>query len=326
MIFLSCVLFAVYAGAQQSGPILISHTDSTRAISFDSVTRQREPFSKTTQIKFGVDNATRIMLFAMNLSLQAGETATAVTADAEDAAHNIYPLLVESVVKVEDQPWATSIVVCLDGNLPETGDVLVRIKYRGVASNRVRVGIGQVGGGPPDDINAVPTPGLPDMFDPPTNVAATNLTPSDVQTIIQQAASAAESFSRPVTIVVTDREANVIGLFAMTGAAATSTVRSVGMLGRGLEGAIVPAAEAATAKAATAAFFSTTGNAFSTRTAGFIIQEHFPPGWPTLRRTVFVFAVQRYQNTFGATWSVGGSGRSADLQERSARGRHRYRR
>src|SRR6185503_477994 len=94
----------------------------------------------------------------------------------------------------------------------------------------------------------------------------------------QQAASAAESFNRPVTIVVTDREANVIGLFAMPGAAATSTVRSVGTLGRGLEGAVLPSSEAATAKAATAAFFSTTGNAFSTRTAGFIIQEHFPPG------------------------------------------------
>ncbi|HEY8413802.1 MAG TPA: heme-binding protein, partial [Pyrinomonadaceae bacterium] len=39
-----------------------------------------------------------------------------------------------------------------------------------------------------------------------------------------------------------------------------------------------PAIEAATAKAATAAFFSTSGNAFSTRTAGFIIQEHLPPG------------------------------------------------
>jgi uncharacterized protein GlcG (DUF336 family) len=81
-----------------------------------------------------------------------------------------------------------------------------------------------------------------------------------------------------VTIVVTDREANVLGFFAMTGAPATSTVRSVGLAGRGLEGAVVPSAEAATAKAATAAFFSTTGNAFSTRTAGFIIQEHFPPG------------------------------------------------
>ncbi|HEX5964329.1 MAG TPA: heme-binding protein [Pyrinomonadaceae bacterium] len=278
MIFLSCVLFAVYAGAQQSAPVLISHTDSTRAISFDSVTRQREPFSKTTQIKFGSDHATRIMLFAMNLNLQPGETATAVTAEAEDAAHNIYPLVVESVAKVTEQPWATSIVARLDSNLPETGDVLVRIKYRGIASNRVRVGIGQVGGGPPDDIGAIPTPGLVGPFDPPTNVAATNLTATDVQTIIQQAASAAESFNRPVTIVVTDREANVIGLFAMTGAPGTSTVRSVGMLGRGLEGAVVPASEAATAKAATAAFFSTTGNAFSTRTAGFIIQEHFPPG------------------------------------------------
>jgi uncharacterized protein GlcG (DUF336 family) len=277
-IFLTCVLFAVYAGAQQSGPILISHNDSTRAISFDSVTRQREPFSTLTKIKFGTDRATRVMLFAMNVNLQPGETASAITADAEDAAHNIYPLVVESAGKVPDQPWATSIVMRLPPELPETGDVLVRIKYGGIASNRVRVGIGQLGGGPPDDVNAIPTPGLAGPLDPPANVAATNLTPTDVQTIIQQAASAAESLGRPVTIVVTDREANVIGFFAMTGAAPTSTVRSVGTLGRGLEGAVVPATEAATAKATTAAFFSTTGNAFSTRTAGFIIQEHFPPG------------------------------------------------
>src|ERR1043166_68215 len=64
----------------------------------------------------------------------------------------------------------------------------------------------------------------------------------------------------------------------MPGAPATTTIRSVGALAHGLEGTVAPAIEAATAKAATAAFFSTTGNAFSTRTAGFIIQEHFPPG------------------------------------------------
>lgn len=280
LIFLACVLFAVYAGAaQQSGPILISQSDSTRAIAFDSVTRQREPFSTTTEIKFGPDHATRIMLFAMNLSLAPGEPAGAITAEAEDAGHNLYPLTVETVRQVPEQPWATSVVMRLPDNLPQTGDVLVRITYRGQASNRVRVGIGQVGGGPPDDINAIPTPGrIPGPIEPPANVAATNLTLSDVQTIIQQAASAAESLGRPVTIVVTDREANVLGFFAMTGAPATSIVRSVGTAGRGLEGAVVPAAEAATAKAATAAFFSTTGNAFSTRTAGFIIQEHFPPG------------------------------------------------
>lgn len=279
LIFLACVLFAVYAGAQQSGPILISHTDSTRAIAFNSVTRQREPFSTTTEIQFGPDHATRIMLFAMNLSLQPGDTATAVTAEAEDAGHNLHQLTVESVRQVPEQPWATSVVMRLPDSLPQTGDVLVRIRYRGLPSNRVRVGIGNVGGGPPDDINAIPTPGrVPGPLDPPSNVAATNLTPADVQTIIQQAANAAESFNKPVTIVITDREANVIGFFAMTGAPATTIVRSVGALGRGLEGAVVPSAEAATAKAATAAFFSTTGNAFSTRTAGFIIQEHFPPG------------------------------------------------
>jgi uncharacterized protein GlcG (DUF336 family) len=278
LIFLACIVFAVYAEAQQSGPVLISHIDSTRAIAFDSVTRQREPFSTTAQIKFGSDYATRIMLFAMNLELQAGETAAEVTADAEDASHNVYSLTVESVGKVPDQPWATSVVVRLPESLPQSGDVLVRITYRGIASNRVRVGIGQVGGGPPDEVNAIPTPGLPGPLEPPANAAATNLTATDVQRIIQQAASAAESLGKPVTIVVTDREANVLGSFAMTGAPATSTVRSVGTLGRGLEGAVVPAAEAAIAKAATAAFFSTTGNAFTTRTAGFIIQEHFPPG------------------------------------------------
>jgi uncharacterized protein GlcG (DUF336 family) len=81
-----------------------------------------------------------------------------------------------------------------------------------------------------------------------------------------------------VTIVITDREGNILGRFAMTGAPATTTIRSVGTLGQGLEGTVAPSLEAATAKAATAAFFSTSGNAFSTRTAGFIIQEHFPPG------------------------------------------------
>src|SRR6476659_3528279 len=106
LIFVACVLFAVYTQAQQSAPILISQPDSTRAIAFDSVTRQREPFSTTAQIKFGSDNATRIMLFAMNLDLQSGEI---VSADAEDASHNLHTLTVENAGKVPDQPWATAI-------------------------------------------------------------------------------------------------------------------------------------------------------------------------------------------------------------------------
>ena len=278
MIFFACLLAAVEAHAQQTSPVLISQADSTRAIAFDSVTHRREPFTTTAQISFGTDPATRIMLFAMNLQLQPGETASAVTADAEDAGHNLFQLTVEHVDALPDQPWATSIVLRLSSDLPATGDVLVRIRYHGLASNRVRVGIGEVGGGPPDDPNAAPTPGSLLPLNPPSSILATNLTSTDVQTILQQAASAATSLGKPVTIVVTDREGNILGRFAMTGAPATTTIRSVGTAGQGLEGTIAPALEAATAKAATAAFFSTTGNAFSTRTAGFIIQEHFPPG------------------------------------------------
>src|SRR5207253_9352564 len=46
----------------------------------------------------------------------------------------------------------------------------------------------------------------------------------------------------------------------------------------GLDGTVAPARLAAISKAGTASLFSTSGNAFTSRTAGFIIQEHFPPG------------------------------------------------
>jgi uncharacterized protein GlcG (DUF336 family) len=84
--------------------------------------------------------------------------------------------------------------------------------------------------------------------------------------------------NRAVTVAVTDREANVLGVFSMTGAPASTTIRSVGTAGMGLEASVVPASLAAISKAGTGALFSTGGNAFTTRTAGFIIQEHFPPG------------------------------------------------
>src|SRR6185295_10357568 len=94
---------------QTSSPVLVSHADSTRAVVFESVTRKREPFSTTAEVRFGPDGQTRIMLFAMNLTLQAGDSASAVTAEAEDASHQVYQLAVESVAVVQDQPWATSI-------------------------------------------------------------------------------------------------------------------------------------------------------------------------------------------------------------------------
>jgi uncharacterized protein GlcG (DUF336 family) len=275
--------------AQAIRPVLISQETSTRALAFDSVTRTHEPFAVNSDVPWGNDNRTRVMLFAMGLNLLPNETAGDVTVEAEDGAHQKYLLPVEYVGPVPNQEWITSIVVRLDQQMSDAGDVLVGLTYHGVRSNRVRVGIGHVGNGPADDPGAVPTPGTT-APPPPTAITAGTLTSSDVQTIIAEAVSAASALGRPVTVAVTDKEGNVLGVFRMTGAPATTQFRGggpgptqvpdpiTGFVPVGLDGTVVPANLAAVSKAGTASLFSTRGNAFTSRTASFIIQEHFPPG------------------------------------------------
>jgi hypothetical protein len=139
-----------------AGPTLVTQTNSTRAIALESVSMRTEPFAPVTTLPFSTDNRTRIMLFATNLTLLPGEDATAVRADAEDGARMHYPLSVEYVGVVSGFPWMTSVVVRLNNNMGDIGDVLVGVTLRGTTSNRVRVGIGHIGGGPPDDISPIP--------------------------------------------------------------------------------------------------------------------------------------------------------------------------
>src|SRR5258708_6457918 len=192
--------------AQSPALVLFSHADSTRAIAVESVTNTREPFAAVAPIAFGNDARTRIMLFAGNLHLQDNETFSAVTADAEDEAHNILPLPVEYIGAVPDQSWATAVIVKLNDPFSDPGDVLVQIHHHGVSSNRVRVGIGHTGGGPPDDQGAVPTPGPLGSVPNSTTTTAGTLTTDEVKTIIAQAVSAASSINQKVTVAVTDRE------------------------------------------------------------------------------------------------------------------------
>lgn len=109
-------------------------------------------------------------------------------------------------------------------------------------------------------------------------VCSQTLTVSDVQTIIAQAVSQAVALNQKITVAVTDKEGNLLGVFTMTGAPATTLVRSVGTSGQGLEAFVAPSSAAANSKGGTAGIFSSGGNAFTTRTASFIVQEHFPPG------------------------------------------------
>jgi uncharacterized protein GlcG (DUF336 family) len=119
--------------------------------------------------------------------------------------------------------------------------------------------------------------------------ALTPLTASDVQTVIAQAVAQAVASKVDATIAVVDRGGNVLGVFEMTKAIGKNTV--IGSSSSplcvqgvadpnicGLEGQPVPFTLAAISKAGTGAFLSSNGNAFSTRTAGDIVQQHRPVG------------------------------------------------
>ena len=100
-----------------------------------------------------------------------------------------------------------------------------------------------------------------------TGPAQAQLSLADVQTIVAQAVTRATALAGSplhtnAVIAVTDREGWVLGVWTLN-TSLTSTD---------------PLVAEAVAKAGTAAFLSSDQNAFSTRTAGFIVQQHFPPG------------------------------------------------
>ncbi|HVH82380.1 MAG TPA: heme-binding protein, partial [Stellaceae bacterium] len=112
----------------------------------------------------------------------------------------------------------------------------------------------------------------------PVNGTSPNLTENDVNTIVLQAINEATARRTPATIAIVDRVGNVLTVTQMPGAPATAKVTSGRGNNTGLEGVAVPTVLAAIAKADTGAYLSSNGNAFSTRTANYIVQEHFPPG------------------------------------------------
>jgi uncharacterized protein GlcG (DUF336 family) len=111
--------------------------------------------------------------------------------------------------------------------------------------------------------------------------AQPRLESAEVDRIVRQAAAEARRVGLSAHIAVTDAEGNILARFRMEGAPDTTVVRPLpgepGRRGNGLEGDRLPASFAAVSKAGTGAFLSTGGHAFSTRTASFIIQDHFPP-------------------------------------------------
>ena len=113
--------------------------------------------------------------------------------------------------------------------------------------------------------------------------AAESLSVTDVQNVIARSAAEARARSLPAVIAVSDRVGNILAVFRMTGARATMTT-SPAPNGANIDAQnlTVPAEVGAIAKAITGAYLSSSGNAFSTRTASQIVQQHFPPAPTTV--------------------------------------------
>lgn len=109
--------------------------------------------------------------------------------------------------------------------------------------------------------------------------AGPRLTVTDVESVIARGVQEARMRDARATLAVVDRSGNVLGVFRMNGAETAIRIDSGRNVEDGLEGiTLIPDTLAAIAKALTGAYLSSEGNAFSTRTASQIVQEHFNPG------------------------------------------------
>ena len=103
-------------------------------------------------------------------------------------------------------------------------------------------------------------------------VYASDMTSAEVARVIKQAISRAEQIEQiepKAVIAVVDREGFVLGVWSLGKIPAASDAKATLLFKVAVVDAIT--------KAGTAAFLSSDQNAFSSRTAGFIVQQHFPP-------------------------------------------------
>jgi uncharacterized protein GlcG (DUF336 family) len=140
-----------------------------------------------------------------------------------------------------------------------------------------------------------------------------NLTAQDVQIVLRRGIGAASALGVAATFAVTDRVGNVLAVYRMPGANPNSTINGQISATGGLEGITVPSTLAAISKAGTGAYLSSQGNAFSSRTASQIVQEHFNPG-ELMQPAGPLFGVQFSQlicsdvNTINPSFLMGANG------------------
>jgi uncharacterized protein (DUF1800 family) len=150
-------------------PVLLSEPDSTRALTALPTTLKRSSQFKLQARTVSLPSrafslGAEVTLYVTNIELLNYEGANAFRLYAEDARGRKYrfPVLDLQAVKGYDGVYAMTVKLRDDVGYweppAEDGDVLIHVTWRGLTSNRVRLGLGKTGGEIKDAEGAAPTP------------------------------------------------------------------------------------------------------------------------------------------------------------------------
>lgn len=132
----------------EDAPILISESGSTVTYATVNGTTVRSVRPSRDEV---------VTVYLTNLDLLEDEGATAFRAEFQDSRYYRYPLSIVGFERTPERKNVYALAIRVAG-LPELGEVLVRVTWRGMTSNRTRLMIGDHGRRIADDEGAVPTP------------------------------------------------------------------------------------------------------------------------------------------------------------------------
>ena len=187
-LFVSALL-VFYAPAQidpnpnSPTPILLTAPDSTRALAVKQTGKlpgDKLPAAENNSF----DLYSSVVLYVANVQLMTGEGASAFRVYAEDAHGRRYRFPVLNMKLVDRRNRIYALAVELRDEIGHweqpagKGDILVSVAWRGLESNRVRLGLCATGGAIKDDPGAIPTP-----FGAKTNLSASKRSPGETNAI-----------------------------------------------------------------------------------------------------------------------------------------------
>ena len=145
-------------------PILISENGSTRALAVDGDSFGSTAVDISRTVSRAFEPGAKVVLFFTNVNLMKDEGATAFRVYARDSKGHVFRF---PVLNIEKSEYARNLYALTtemrdevgywDAPTPD-GDLAIYITWRGLSSNTVRLGLGEVGGGVGEIPNAVPTP------------------------------------------------------------------------------------------------------------------------------------------------------------------------